>query len=133
MPISYDNAFGGLDNFHEDKNKHSAYMLNPVGKGYHQLIGRLSRRQYPRCPNTEEVSRPIQTPNDNYQTYGLRAGGPRLVATPAIRRHLRPGLDRQYLSISYLQILTRLITRPHQLDQQIPYLKGGEEVVLVNL
>jgi len=37
-PISYDCAFGGSDNQHPDESKHSAHMLNPVGRGYHVTL-----------------------------------------------------------------------------------------------
>jgi len=33
MSISYDEAFGGPDNFQADESKRSAYMANPVGRG----------------------------------------------------------------------------------------------------
>jgi len=66
MPISYNVAFGGLDNFHEDPNKHSAYMCNPVGKGYHQRLAGELIDGTP-MPNTEEVNLPIQKPNSEYK------------------------------------------------------------------
>ena len=38
MPITYDRAFGGVDNKHENPAKHAAYMLNPVGRGFHKHL-----------------------------------------------------------------------------------------------
>ena len=35
MPISYDNAFGGVDDTHEKSEKHRAYFPNPIGLGFH--------------------------------------------------------------------------------------------------
>ena len=31
MPISYDHAFGGVDQYHEDPAQHGAYLRNPSG------------------------------------------------------------------------------------------------------
>ena len=131
MPISYDNAFGGLDNFHQDKNKHSAYMRNPVGKGFHQLLDNYLVDGAP-MPNTEEVNRSIQTPNDDYKPMAFgpvgRGWSPRL---PYGGTYDQDWIDNTFpflpadFNEAYYQAAPE--------DQQIPYPKGGEEVVLVNL
>src|SRR5262245_8118535 len=36
MPISYDRAFGGVDQHHEDSAQHAAFMPNPSGRGFHR-------------------------------------------------------------------------------------------------
>ena len=38
MPISYDNAFGGIDDTHENPSKHKACSSNPVGVGFHSNL-----------------------------------------------------------------------------------------------
>lgn len=63
MPILYDRAFGGSDDKHPDENKHSAYMPNPVGRGYHANISHDLMDGAP-SPNTEERGRSIGLPAD---------------------------------------------------------------------
>ena len=61
MPISYDVAFGGLDNLNSDPSKHEAHFSNPIGRGFYpqstaeQIDGKA-------LPNTEELGRPISNP-----------------------------------------------------------------------
>ncbi|MDD5461291.1 MAG: DUF2169 domain-containing protein [Methylococcales bacterium] len=131
MPISYDNAFGGLDNFHEDKNKHSAYMRNPVGKGYHKLLDSYLVDRAP-MPNTEEVSRPIQTPNDDYKSMAFGPVG----RGWAQRLPYGGTYDQNWIDNTFPFLPADFSEAYYQAapgDQQIPYPKGGEEVVLVNL
>ncbi|SJM93104.1 DUF2169 family type VI secretion system accessory protein [Crenothrix polyspora] len=131
LPISYDKAFGGLDNFHDDKNKHSAYMLNPVGKGYHQRLASELVDGMP-MPNTEEANRPVQTPNGDYKPMAFgplgRGWSPRLQYAGTYDQdwidNIFPFLPADFQE-AYYQAAPE--------DQQIPYLKGGEEVVLINL
>lgn len=131
MPISYDNAFGGLDNFHEDKNKHSAYMRNPVGKGYHQRLASDLVDGTP-MPNTEEVNRPIQKPDGDYKPMAFgtigRGWTPRLQHAGT---YDQAWIDNTFpfLPVDFSEAYYQAAPE----DQQIPYLKGGEEVVLVNL
>ena len=131
MPITYDNAFGGLDNFHQDKNKHSAYMLNPVGKGYHQrLASELVDGTL--MPNTEEVNRPIQTPNDNYKPMAF---GP-IGRGWSQRLQYAGTYDQDWIDNTFPFLPADFNEAYYQAapaDQQIPYPKGGEEVVLINL
>lgn len=131
MPISYDNAFGGLDNFPEDKNKHSAYMLNPVGKGYHQRLANELVDGTP-MPNTEEVNRPVQKPDGDYKP----------MAFGAIGRGWTPRLqhagtyDQDWIDNTFPFLPADFNEAYYQAapeDQQIPYPQGGEDVVLVNM
>jgi hypothetical protein len=131
MPISYDNAFGGLDNFHEDKNKHSAYMLNPVGKGYHQQLASQLVDGTP-MPNTEEVSRTIQKPDGGYKPMAFgpigRGWSPRLQHAGTY--------DQDWIDNTFPFLPADFNEAYYQAapeDQQISYPQGGEEVVLVNL
>ena len=38
MPISYDTAFGGFDQNHQNPKKHKAFMENPSGIGFHSYL-----------------------------------------------------------------------------------------------
>jgi hypothetical protein len=40
LPISYDNAFGGVDDFSPFPEEHRTYLPNPVGRGWHRLTQR---------------------------------------------------------------------------------------------
>ena len=66
MPISYDSAYGGVDNFLKDESKHSAYMPNPVGQGYHKQQDSYLVDKTP-MPNTEELNNSIKIPYSNYK------------------------------------------------------------------
>ena len=45
MPISYDNAFGGVDRTQEDPAKHHWYPTNHAGVGYYENSGRKGHRR----------------------------------------------------------------------------------------
>lgn len=131
MPISYDNAFGGLDNFPQDKNKHSAYMRNPVGKGFHQQLDSYLVDGTP-MPNTEEINRPIQRPDGDYQPMAFgplgRGWTPRLQHAGTY--------DQDWIDNTFPFLPADFNEAYYQaapLDQQMPYPQGGEDVVLVNL
>jgi hypothetical protein len=131
IPVSYDRAFGGVDNFHDNEQKHTAWMPNPIGVGYHQQLARELVDGSP-MPNTEELKRPVTMPNGNY---GPMAFGP-LGRGWEPRRQLAGTYDEAWLenvspflpgdfSDAYYQSAPA--------DQQIPFLKGGERVFLENL
>ena len=66
MPITYDRAFGGTDNLHPDEKKHSAFMANPVGCGYHKELAAKFVDGAP-VPNTEEHGKPVRAPDKTYR------------------------------------------------------------------
>ena len=131
MPISYDNAFGGRDEFSPDPAKHSAYMANPVGRGWHRKLDQDLVIGTP-LPNTEESDRPVEQPDGDYRPMAFGPVGrgwfPRLRYAGTyddtwLEEHfpfLPPDFDE-----AYFQAAPR--------DQQIPFLQGGEEVVLWHL
>ena len=129
MPVTYDRAFGGMDD--TDPEHASAYMRNPIGRGYgaprsaERLLGRP-------VANTEDPRDPVLLPWGDYAPMGL---GP-------VARGWQPRLA---LAGTYDQ---------HWLDEVFPFLPadfddaplpggaggpadrragGGEEVVLLNL
>ncbi|MEW8626037.1 MAG: DUF2169 domain-containing protein [Candidatus Thiodiazotropha sp.] len=131
MPISYDNAFGGVDNFHENEQKHAAWMSNPVGCGYHkQLAGELVDGTP--MPNTEELKRPVSMPNG---TYAPMAFGP-IGRGWDPRRQLAGTYDQEWIDNTFPFLPPDFSEEYFQaapVDQQIPYLQGGERVFLENL
>jgi len=131
MPITYDKAFGGLDNFHEDENKHSAFMNNPIGKGFHERLSSGLVDGTP-MPNTEAVNQPIQNPDDDYQPMAF---GPVGRGWSSRLKHAGT-YDQDWIDNTFPFLPADFKEAYYQAapdDQQIPYPKGGEEVVMVNL
>lgn len=129
MPISYDRAYGGTDNVHEDPAQHSAFMANPIGRGYRRHLIQIEGLP---VPNTEEVNKPITSPKGDYRPMSFGVIGrnwlPRYPLAGTYDQNwidnifpfLPPDFDNGYFQAA-------------PPDQQLPYLTGGEEVVLANL
>ncbi|MEW8307513.1 MAG: DUF2169 domain-containing protein [gamma proteobacterium symbiont of Ctena orbiculata] len=131
MPISYDCAFGGIDDHHKNINKHSVFMKNPVGKGYHRELSRSFVNGSP-MPNTEELKRPVTMPNGTYTPMSFgpvgRSWVPRLQLAGTYDQNWHDNifpLPPADFDSAYFQ------SAP--VDQQIPYPQGGERVFLENL
>ena len=86
MPISYNNAFGGVDRSHEDPAKHRWYPTNHAGVGYHENTGAKYLDGKP-LPNTEETGKKVTTPQGKYRPMAFgpigRAWQPRARSMPA--------------------------------------------------
>jgi len=131
MPISYDGAFGGLDNFHADESKHTAYMANPIGKGYHKRLDKSLVDGTP-LPHTEEVDRPVRKPDGDYRPMAFGPVG----RGWAERLKFAGTYDDDWLANVFPFLPADFQPAYYQTapaDQQLPYLKGGEEVFLENL
>lgn len=131
LKISYDNAFGGVDRFLKDEKKHRAYMLNPVGKGYHARIANDLVDGTP-MPNTEELDDPVKIPNHEYKPMSF---GP--VARGWKPRYQYGGTyDDKWLETQFPFLPKDFDEAYYQaapLDQQMVFPQGGEEVMLINL
>ena len=131
MPITYDRAYGGLDDIGPDKSRHSAYMPNPVGRGYHKQLEIAFVDGTP-VPNTEEREHPVTEPNGEYRPMSFgpvgRGWHPRLSYAGTYDQNwldnVFPFLPADFRDDYY---------QAAPADQQIPHPKGGEEVLLVNL
>jgi len=131
-PISYDRAFGGVDNRHEDTSKHAAFIRNPVGLGFHKDL-RPDWVDGAPMPNTEETRRPITSPDSQEPSpmaFGpigrgweprARYGG---TYDDKWRDEQFPFLPRDF-DEAYFQAAP--------LEQQVPHPTGGEDIRLVNL
>lgn len=131
FPISYDHAYGGVDNFHENEKKHSAYMANPIGKGYHELLRQAFVDGSP-MPNTEELNVSVSMPNGRYRpmSYGPLGRG----WDP--RRQLAGTYDQNWIDKTFPFLPADFDESYYQsapADQQMPYPQGGEQVILENL
>ena len=129
MPISYNNAFGGVDDSHADPVKVKTFLENPVGLGYFHYTDKIDGKP---LPNTEEINAPISNPRHTYRPMSLGAIGrnwqPRAKFAGTYDEHWReeraPFWPHDF-DYQYFQAAPR--------DQQIPYPAGGEEIVLRNL
>lgn len=131
MPISYGNAFGGTDTTHENPGKHKFVLSNPVGRGFHHQLSAKLINGKP-LPNTEEISRLVKKPGADYRPMAFGPVGrnwdPRykLAGTydQAWIDNIFPFLPSDFQEAYY---------QSAPVDQQIPYLRGGEVVTLTNL
>lgn len=131
QPFSYDVAFGGLDARHEDPAKHAAFMLNPVGRGWHKHVN-SKYVDGTSLPNTEELNRPVTAPDGDYTPMSL---GP-LGRGWASRLQYAGTYDQNWIDNTFPFLPADFNEAYYQaapLDQQIGYPTGGEEVVLMNL
>lgn len=70
MPVSYDVAFGGVDQHSEDPVEHDAYLRNPAGRGWHRHL-KASWLQGSPLPNTEAIGQPVLSPDGRYTPMAL--------------------------------------------------------------
>lgn len=131
MPISYDNAFGGMDHSHEDEQKHRACRANLAGVGFWVNAAKEVVDGKP-LPNTEELDKPIDRPDEEYRPMAFGA-----VARASLPRADYAGTyDDQWMENQFPFLPDDFDERHYQAapeDQQISYPTGGETVELVNL
>jgi hypothetical protein len=131
MPISYNNAFGGVDNTHEQEKKHRAYFTNPVGIGFHSNRKAKFVQNRP-LPNAEESGKRIKKPHGKYSPMAFGPIGRSWPPRPKYAgtyddnwlENVFPFLPADFDDAYYQSALS---------DQQIDYLRGGEEIILRNL
>jgi hypothetical protein len=131
MPISYDHAFGGIDRSQEEPLKHRWYPTNHAGVGYHEYLDEQFVDGKP-LPNTEETGKRVIYPRGPYRPMAFgpigRAWQPRPLYAGT---YDQKWLDNEApfwpdnFDYRYFQAAPA--------DQQIPYPRGGEEVVLTGL
>ncbi len=131
MPISYNNAWGGVDKSQEDPSKHHYYPLNHAGVGYHEYTSGKYMDGKP-LPNTEERGSKITNPKGSYMPMAFGPIGrawqprPKLAGT-----YDKNWLDNQFPFLpddfkdAYYQAAPP--------DQHVDYPKVGEEVEVINL
>lgn len=131
MPISYDNAWGGVDKLDPADKMPGVYVANPVGTGWSRT---KNQRLVPglRLPNTQKVGEEIRSPFGDYtpMSFGpMGRGWPGRIEyggtyddnwTKNVFPFLPPDFDERYFQMA-------------PSDQQIDHPRGGEEVQLVNL
>jgi hypothetical protein len=131
MPITYDRAFGGTDNLHEDPGKHAAFMANPSGRGFHSQLVNEWIHGTP-LPNTEEIDQAVTWVDGKYKPMSF---GP-------IGRHWESRApyagtyDKNWLDNVFPFLPADFDERYYQsapLDQQLPMPLGEQLVTLTNL
>jgi len=131
LGLSYDVAFGGLDTFPEDAANHAAFMLNPVGRGWHKHLQSRYVDGTP-LPNTEAVDQPVIAPDG---AYAPKSFGP-VGRGWSCRLPYAGTYDREWLENTFPFLPADFKDEYYQaapVDQQIASLRGGEEVALINL
>jgi hypothetical protein len=129
MPISYDNAFGGVDDAKGDPANVRSFLENPVGRGYAYYKEKIDGKP---LPNTEERGHSVADPGGSYRPMSFGALG----RNWRPRVHYAGTYDQEWLdnrapfwpddfNYQYFQAAPP--------DQQIPFPNGGEEVLLKNL
>lgn len=131
QPISYDVAFGGVDQASEDPADHDAYMANPVGRGFHRHLKTDWVDGRP-LPNTEVIGQPVQWPTD---AYAPMAFGP-LGRGWSSRSVYAGTYDQHWLDHEFPFLPRDFDERYFQaapLDQQIPHSRTPMEVAMRHL
>ncbi len=131
MPISYNNAYGGVDKPSEDPKTHQWYPQNHAGVGYYPGASPKALDGKP-LPNTEEIGQAVSKPNGSYRPMAFgpvgRSWQPRIKWAGTYDKkwldETRPFLPGDF-DERYFQCAPE--------DQQTDYLRGGKEVVLTNL
>ncbi|GLS31130.1 hypothetical protein SAMN04488498_12437 [Mesorhizobium albiziae] len=131
MPISYDNAWGGVDTLNPEDKLPGAYLRNPVGTGWAQT---KNQRFIPglRLPNTQAVGEEIRSPFGDYKPMSF---GPMGRGWPG-RIEYGGTYDQNWIDNIFPFLPADFDERYFQMappDQQIDLPRGGEEVQLVNL
>jgi hypothetical protein len=126
MPIVYERAYGGED---EGASGPAIDARNPVGAGFARSPGSLAGR---RAPNVEDPDAPIRAWSDRPAPMGF---GPIAREWPA-RRKLAGSFDERWEEERSPLLPVDFDDRFHRAappDQQLPTLRGGEPVELVNM
>lgn len=70
MPLTWENAFGGFDDSHDNAKHHDALQENPVGKGFLASKTKRSANKVP-LPNIEHPAHPCRSPHDHVPAVGF--------------------------------------------------------------
>ncbi|VEJ56332.1 DUF2169 family type VI secretion system accessory protein [Pragia fontium] len=127
LPISYDTAFGGTDE--SEPKKLRFYRENPIGTGYSYHKKNINEML---LPNTEETGQPVTKPDGKYRPMSFGS----ISRTSPLRVQYAGTYDEKWRENVMPFMPADFDFRFFQtapLDQQMPYIKGGEPVRLHNL
>jgi hypothetical protein len=131
MPISYNNAFGGVDTTHKEEKKHRTYVTNHVGVGFHTNLKAEFVQNKP-LPNTEEPGQRVKKPYRQYRPMAFGPIGRAWQPRPAFAGTY----DQNWLDNAFPFLPADFDEAYYQAsppDQQMDYPTGGEKVILINL
>ena len=131
MPITYDNAWGGVDKLDPEDKLPGSYKYNPVGTGWSRT---KNQRLIPglRLPNTQAVGEEVRSPFGDYKPMSF---GPMGRGWPG-RIEYGGTYDQNWIDNVFPFLPADFDERYFQMappDQQTDLPRGGEEVQLVNL
>jgi hypothetical protein len=131
MPISYNNAWGGIDKSQEDPLKHHYYPLNHAGVGYHEYSSGKYMDGKP-LPNTEESGNKISNPKGKYRPMAFgpigRAWQPRVKLAGTYDQKWRDNV-MPFLPVDFKEDYYQAAPG----EQQLAHVQPGEAVELHNL
>ncbi len=130
-PITYEHAFGGVDNLDPDEEPPDSYVANPVGRGWHRVRNQ-SRIPGTPLPATEDPADPVRAPWGDYRPMGFGVRGRNWVP----RYRYAGTYDQDWIDNVFPFLPADFDVRYYQAapeDQQIDHPRGGEEVILANL
>jgi hypothetical protein len=130
-PITYEHAFGGVDNLDPDDELPDSYVANPVGRGWHRVRNQGRIPGAP-LPATEDPGDPVRVPWGDYKPMGFGVRGRNWVP----RYRYAGTYDQNWLDNVFPFLPADFDVRYYQAapeDQQIDFPQRGEEVILANL
>jgi hypothetical protein len=129
MPVSYDRAYGGTETTQDDPTSVKTFLPNPVGKGFLPSKKQIDGKP---LPNTEERGRPVVSADASYSPMAFgpigRSWSPRAAYAGTY--------DEEWLNESapfWPDDFDERYFQSAPADQQVPYPRGGERVMLRNL
>ncbi|MGY4664653.1 hypothetical protein ACVWZ9_005447 [Pseudomonas chlororaphis] len=130
--ISYARAFGGSHPIANDPALRHCYLDNPTGCGWYPRSADSADIVGMPMPSTEELGKPIDSPSGNFRPMAL---GPLGRGWPQ-RARFAGTYDEAWLADCFPFLPADFDQRYFQAapdDQQTHYLRGGEDVLLLNL
>lgn len=129
LPISYDVAFGGTDHTRASDGQTDTFEPNPVGVGYGRHRSWIDGRP---LPTTEQPGQPIENPGHRYVPMAYSPCGRNWLP----RRLYAGTYDKSWIESTaplWPDDFDERYFQAAPADQQMPYPKGGEPVILRNL
>lgn len=131
QPITYDVAFGGVDQESDYPSEHDAYLPNPVGRGFRKHLKHAWVDGRP-LPNTEAPGQAVTWPADRYRPMAFGPVG----RSWAGRKEYAGTYDQHWLDAVFPFLPQDFDDRYFQAaptDQQVLFSKSPMDVTLVNL
>lgn len=131
MPLVYERAFGGSDHSHEQPQNHGTELRNPLGVGFCKNSDAKIIKGTP-LPNLEHLQHLIRKWSDTPPPIGFGILG----RNWELRIKHAGTYDEQWQNERFPFLpedFDDLYFQSAPADQQVPYLKGGEAVLCINM